>query len=148
MEKYEEIAELNKNSKLKYKLGEKNSNILKRNNATFETIQNYMSLDFYLPSRKNYSRIIKFYSFPTDEDSARLAYYYTKTSDDNVFGIGIGMDKINAEKILQNHGYKNESENYVKGLIKIKLENNETSENKIIGIEISIKTKYLVNRLY
>lgn len=145
MKNYPEIAELNGNSKLKYKLGEENSNILQDNNETFEEINNYMSLDFYIPSLKEIKQIIKFKGFPTDEDARCLAGYYSTLADENVYGIEIGMDISKAEEVLLSYGYSKNENVFSKG--KIKIEFNSDS-NKIASFEISLDSKYLGNRLY
>ena len=120
MKNYPEIVELNKNSKLKYKLGETNLNIFKKNKEVFETINNFMSFDFYLPNRVERTRKICFYGFPTDEDKVCLASYYTQTPEDNVYGINVGMSITDAEEKLLLFGYKKAENCFVKGVIKIK----------------------------
>lgn len=183
MKKYPEIIELNENSKLKYKLGERNSKILEKNNETFETKHNFMSLDFYLPNSDERTRKICFYGFPTDEDKGCLASYYTQTPEDNVFGISVGMSILEAEDKLLTIGYTKNKNSFAKGVVEIKFECKEkfkdeqydsllikdrhnilngkekvlldekistykALENKITGIEISLQSKYLGNRLY
>lgn len=160
IKKYDEIVELNKNSELKYKIGEPNSNILKKNNENFDIIHNFMSADFYLPSSKERAQVIKFYGFPTDEDPSCLAYYYTTISSDSIFKISVGLEMAAAEKILSNYGYKKDGEYYVKGVVQIKLyhdkknikelvkEKDNLLPDRVSGIEISLKSKYLGNRLY
>ena len=145
MKNYPEISELNKNSKFKYKLGEGNSNILQDNNETFEKINNYMSLNFYIPSLKERKQIIKFYGFPTDEDDICLASYYSTSVNENVFGIEIGADISKAEEILLSYGYSKNENSFVKGKVKIKFNCNS---NTIASFEISLDSKYLGNRLY
>ena len=145
MKNYPEISELNKNSKFKYKLGEENSNILQDNNETFEKINNYMSLDFYIPSLKEIKQIIKFYGFPTDEDDRCLASYYTTSVNENVFGIEIGTDISKAEEVLLSYGYSKNENVFSKGKIKIEF---DSDSNKIVSFEISLDSKYLGNRLY
>lgn len=145
MKNYPEIAELNKNSKLNYKLGEKNSNILTDNNENFEKINNYMSLDFYIPNLKERKQVIKFYGFPTDEDSRCLASYYSTCANENVFGIQVGFEIEKAEKILINYGYSKTENVFTKGIIRIKF---NCALDKILSFEISLESKYLGNRLY
>ena len=145
MKNYPEIAELNGNSKLKYKLGEENSNILQDNNETFEEINNYMSLDFYIPSLKEIKQIIKFKGFPTDEDARCLAGYYSTLADENVFGIEIGTEISKAEEILLSHGYLKNEDFFVKGKVQIEF---NCDSNKVVSFEISLNSKYLGNRLY
>ncbi len=145
MKNYPEIAELNEKSKLKYKLGEGNSNILQDNNESFEKINNYMSLDFCIPSLKERKQIIKFYGFPTDEDDRCLASYYSTSVNENVFGIEIGADINKAEEILLSYGYLKNENSFMKGKVKIKF---NCDSNKIASFEISLDSKYLGNRLY
>ena len=145
MRKYPEIAELNRNSKLKYKLGERNSNILQDNNETFKKVHNFMSLDFYIPSLKERKQIIKFKGFPTDENARRLTSYYSTLADENVFGIEIGTDISKAEEILSSHGYLKNKDFFVKGKVQIKF---NCDSNKVASFEISLYSKYLGKRLY
>ena len=148
MNRYQELIELNNNSNLKYKIGEGNSNILKEKNETFERINNYMSLDFYIPSLKESKQVIKFYGFPTDEDNICLASYYTTLAEEDVFGIKVGTTLANAEEILVSHGYSKNGNNFSNGVVHIKFNILSTEKNVINNIEISLKSKYLGNRLY
>ena len=126
IKKYSEIDEVNANSKLKYKLGEPNINILKENNEIFETLRNYMSLDFCLPNIKEKTLKISFYSFPTDEDGYCLASYTTKSTDDNIFGIAVGTNIREAEDIIEKFGYKKIKDfEFKKGVVNISFECNE-----------------------
>lgn len=151
MKEFSEIVELNNNSTLKFKLGEDNSNVIKENYQTFEKINNYMSLDFYIPSIKERKQTIKFYGFPTDEDAKVLASYYTELVNDSILGISIGFDIEKAENVLLSFGYSKQGNLFLKGVVRIKLytsaKNNE-EENKITSIEVSLESKILGNRLY
>ena len=145
MKNYQEIIELNENSKLKYKLGETNLDILKENSKIFERVNNFMSLDFFLPNLKERKQIIKFYGFPTDEDEMCLASYYSTSYEENVFGIKIGSNIKMAEKILLSYGYLKTENAFTKGKVKIVF---ECDTDKVTSFDISLESKYLGNRLY
>ena len=122
IQKYSEIDD----SKLKYKLGEGNINILKENNEEFGTIRNFMSIDFYLPNMKERTRKISFYGFSTDEDGRCLASYSTKSSEDNVFGINVGTNIKQVERKLEKFGYEKVKDfEFKKGVVKISFECNK-----------------------
>ena len=145
MKKYLEISELNKNSNLLYKIKEKSTKIIEKTEKTFEKVNNYMSLDFYIPSLKERKQILKFYGFPTDESKSVLASYYTTLPKESIFGIEIGTEVGKAEEILLSYGYTKNEKNFKKGVIEIEL---TSYENKILSFKISLESQYLGNRLY
>lgn len=119
---YSEIDELNNNSNLKYPIGSHDSNF---DRDVYEKLRNFMSLDYYFPNKKEQTRIICFYGFPTDESDYLLSSYETKSSEDNVFGVSVGMDTKKAEEILAKFGYKKVDDfRFKKGVIKIDFECN------------------------
>lgn len=147
MIKYPEITELYFGSSLEFILLDKDLNILDSKKIQYEKINNFMSTDLYIPSIKEHKQVIKFYGFPTDEDRKRLAGYITKNKNENIFSIQIGTRFADAQNILISKGYKKEDNDFIKGVIKINLHCRKDTEI-IDSLDISLKSKYLGNKLY
>ena len=147
MNNYPEIEELNKNSKLKYFIGDRTCDILEKTNKEYKKIHNFMSLDYFIPdSGKVAKYFVSFYGFPTDESPACLAEYRIYNKEDNILGIKVGDNFEEAQKKIFSFGYTKVEYFYQKGVVQIKLSCDEN--NNIKFLSASLKSKYLGNVLY
>ena len=106
--------------------------------------RNYMSYDFKL-NNDDGKLFVAFAGYPTDESYFRLTKYSFVNDKNHVFGIKIGSNRVEAEKLLIQKGYSKFKNGMTNNKLSIVF---DTNEDIITRITISLESKYMGNRMY